>query len=327
MSKGKLLVAVLVVLVLGAGGYSVWQRLAEPELPAGIVSANGRIEAERIDVSSKIAGRVADVLVREGDWVEAGALVARLDTTEIEAQLHQAEAQVNQAEQQKLQSQALLNQRKSELAYAEQEFRRAEQLSERGHTTVQQVDNQRMVLATARASVTAAEAGIGLANATIASATASVERLRSVINDAELVAPRSGRVQYVLANAGEVVGAGGKVVTLTDLTDVYMTVFLRAADAGRLAIGAEARLVLDPVPQYVVPARVTFVASTAQFTPKTVETSDERAKLMFRVRLGLPQDLLKTYQEQAKAGVAGMGYVRVDPSATWPDWLKVKLPQ
>ena len=128
MSKGKLLVAVLVVLVLGAGGYSVWQRLAEPELPAGIVSANGRIEAERIDVSSKIAGRVADVLVREGDWVEAGALVARLDTTEIEAQLHQAEAQVNQAEQQKLQSQALLNQRKSELAYAEQEFRRAERL-------------------------------------------------------------------------------------------------------------------------------------------------------------------------------------------------------
>ena len=327
MSKGKLLVAVLVVLVLGAGGYSVWQRIAEPRLPEGIVSANGRIEAERIDVSSKIARRVADVLVREGDWVEAGALVARLDTTEIEAQLHQAEAQVNQAEQQKLQSNALLNQRKSELAYAEQEFSRAEQLSERGHGTVQQVDNQRMVLATARASVAAAEAGIGLADATIASATASVERLRSVIADAELVAPRAGRVQYVLANEGEVVGAGGKVVTLTDLTDVYMTVFLHAADAGRLAIGAEARLVLDPIPQYVVPARVTFVASTAQFTPKTVETSDERAKLMFRVRLGLPEDLLKTYQEQAKAGVAGMGYVRVEPAASWPDWLAVKLPQ
>ncbi|MHC5653780.1 HlyD family secretion protein [Stappia sp. ICDLI1TA098] len=327
MTKTQWFVGALLAVVAGAGGYAIWQRLAEPTLPDGIVQANGRIEAERIDVSAKTAGRVAEVLVKEGDWVEKGVLIARLDTSEIDAQIQQAEAQVRQATQQKRQNEALLNQRKSELEYARQEFDRVSQLADRGHATRQQADNQRMVLATAQAGVSAAEAGIDLAEATISSARASLDRLKSVRDDTLLTAPRSGRVQYILANAGEVVGSGGKVLTLTDLTDVYMTVFLRAADAGRLAIGADARLVLDPVPEYVIPARVTFVASTAQFTPKTVETSDERAKLMFRVRLGIPEDLLAKYQNHVKAGVAGMGYVQISSTAEWPDWLAVKLPK
>ena len=92
-------------------------------------------------------------------------------------------------------------------------------------------------------------------------------------------------MQYQLARAGEVVAAGAPIVTILDLTDVYMTIFLPAADAGKLSVGDEARIVLDPVPDYVVPAKVSFVAADAQFTPKTVETKDERAKLMFRIKL------------------------------------------
>jgi HlyD family secretion protein len=124
-----------------------------------------------------------------------------------------------------------------------------------------------------------------------------------------------------------VVAAGGKVVTLTDLTDIYMTIYLPAGEVGLLSIDSEARIILDPIPQYVIPATVTFVASTAQFTPKTVETSDEREQLMFKVKLTIPPKLLEKYQEQAKAGVAGVGYVRVDKTKTWPGTLAVKLPQ
>lgn len=321
---GKIAVALIVLL---GGAYAIWVNSQAAGLPAGIASSNGRIEAERIDVAAKLPGRIAEVHVSEGQWVKAGDLVAHMDTAEIDAQLRQAEAAVTQAEQQKLQTEALLNQRLSEQDFAQAEFTRAEQLAAKGHVAQEQVDRAKTVLTTAEAGVAAGKAGIDLATATIAAAQATVDRLQSVRADADLVAPHDGRVQYILAKAGEVVGAGGKVVTLTDLTDIYMTVFLPARDAGLLAIGSEARIVLDPIPDYVIPATVTFVASSAQFTPKSVETADERDQLMFRVKLTIPEALLEEYQEQAKAGVAGVGYVRTDSAIAWPDTLSVKLPE
>ncbi|MCV2892074.1 HlyD family efflux transporter periplasmic adaptor subunit [Lentibacter sp. XHP0401] len=315
------------LIAISAGTYGVWLNSTKSDLPVGIASSNGRIEAERIDVAAKLPGRIAEVRVSEGQWVNAGDLVAQMDTAEIDAQLRQTEAAVSQAKQQKLQAEALLNQRSSEQEFAQAEFARAEQLAARGHAPQELVDQRKSVLTTADAGVAAARAGIDLAIATIASAEATVERLQSVRSDADLVAPRDGRVQYILAKSGEVVGAGGRVVTLTDLTDIYMTIFLPAHDAGLLAIGSEARIILDPIPDYVIPATVTFVASTAQFTPKSVETANERDQLMFRVKLTIPEELLEEYQEQAKAGVAGVGYVRTDDTIAWPDTLSVKLPQ
>ena len=326
--RWKRYVAIAVALTaLSAGGYAYWLNSQSTGLPAGIVSSDGRIEAERIDVAAKQAGRIAEVFVTEGQWVKGGDLVARMDTAEIDAQLRQAEAAVKQAEQQKLQAEALLNQRSSEFEFAKAEFARNDKLASNGYVAQERLDLAQTVLNTAEANVAAGRAGIDLADATIAAAQATVDQLESVRDDTELVAPHDGRIQYILSKPGEVVGAGSSVVTLTDLTDIYMTVFLPARDAGLLAIGSEARLILDPIPEYVIPASVTFVASTAQFTPKTVETADERDQLMFRVKLTIPEELLQQYQTQAKAGVAGVGYVRVDESVAWPEMLSVKLPQ
>ncbi|HZD40832.1 MAG TPA: HlyD family secretion protein, partial [Terriglobales bacterium] len=120
---------------------------------------------------------------------------------------------------------------------------------------------------------------------------------------------------------------GGKVLTILDLQDVYMTIFVPAAVAGKLEIGGEARIILDPAPQYVIPATVSFVAADAQFTPKTVETADERAKLMFRVKLQLDPQLLKSNARKVKTGVRGLGIVRTSPAIAWPQDLEVRLPQ
>ncbi|WP_299788414.1 HlyD family efflux transporter periplasmic adaptor subunit [uncultured Marivita sp.] len=320
---------ILVIAVLGAAGAGAywWQNAVASALPDGISASNGRIEAERIEIATRLAGRIAEVLVDEGDWVEAGDLIARMDTLELDAQLHAAQAAVRQAEQQELQAEALLRQRRSELVTAQAEFDRVAKLSDDGFFSEAQADAQRTVLETAQAAVAAAEAGISLAEATIAAAEASVERLQSLIDDASLTAPRAGRVQYVLAQEGEVLGAGGRVVTLTDLSDMYMSIFLSTGDAARLAIGDEARIILDAIPDYVIPATVTFVASTAQFTPRSVETADERTQLMFRVNLTIAPEILAEYQDRARAGVPGMGYVRVDQSIEWPDDLAVNLPQ
>lgn len=315
------------LIVISGGGYAYWLSRTQSDIAPGFAMSNGRIEAERIDVSTKLAGRIAKILVSEGQWVEAGDLVAQMDAVEIEARLHQAEAAVVQARQQKLQAEALLNQRHSELTLATSMLARTQSLADSGVASQQQLDQGQNTQATAQAAIGAAEAGVDLAAATIASANAAVDQIKSVMADADLIAPRSGRVQYILAKTGEVVAAGGTVVTLTDLTDIYMTIYLPAGQAGLLAIGSEARITLDPIPQYVIPAAVTFVASTAQFTPKTVETSDERAQLMFKVKLTIPPSLLEKYQEQAKSGVAGVGYVRLDDTKAWPETLAVKLPQ
>ena len=113
-------------------------------------------------------------------------------------------------------------------------------------------------------------------------ATHDVELYRVNIADNTLVAPREGRIQYRVANVGEVLPAGGKVFTMLDTSYVYMDIYLPTAEAGRVRLGSDARIVLDAYPDHVIPAKVVFIASQAQFTPKTVETKDERDKLMFR---------------------------------------------
>jgi HlyD family secretion protein len=193
--------------------------------------------------------------------------------------------------------------------------------------TQQTFDQRQRNYEGSEASVTGAIAQRDQADAAIKSAQAEVERIESILHDLVLISPRTGRVQYQLARNGEVIAAGGKVLTILDLQDVYMTIFLPAAVAGKLEIGGEARIILDPAPQYVVPAKVSFVAADAQFTPKTVETSEEREKLMFRAKLQLDAAVLKQYSSRVKTGVRGLGVVRSNPTTPWPDDLQVKLPQ
>ncbi len=316
-----------VIIAIGGGGYFAWQQLKPAGLPPSFASSNGRLEAERTDIATKFAGRIKEVLVKEGDVVKVGQILARMDSADIEAQLLEASAATEEAEQQLDQAVALFSQRKSELTLAEQEYERSRILGEKGYTTLEKVDQRNAARLAAQATLKSAEAGIKRAKAGIKAAAARVSRLEENLKDYVLTTPVSGRVQYRLAQPGEVVGAGGKIVTILDLSDVYMTIFLPTRDAGKLEIGAQARIVPDAASQYVVPANVSFVASDAQFTPKYVETANEREKLMFKVKLRLPPEVLKKYAKRVKAGITGVGYVRLSPTAKWPENLKVKLPE
>ena len=154
---------------------------------------------------------------------------------------------------------------------------------------------------------------------------ASVTRLQVDIDDSQLKTDRTARVQYRVAEPGEVLQSGGKVLNLVDLSDVYMTFFLPTRQAGRVAMGSDVHLVLDAIPQYVLPAKVTYVASVAQFTPKTVETEVEREKLMFRIKARIDPELLRKHLRQIKTGLPGVAYVKLDEKAEWPAQLQVNL--
>ena len=295
-------------------------------MPDGIVKTNGRIEATQVDVSAKYPGRLATLTVNEGDEVTAGQVVATISSPETEAQLRSAQAQVLKAKQALAEASALIVQRKSDLDFAGPDYERAKQLVERGNISQQMTDSRRNRFEAAQAGYVAANARRDQAEAEIKAAEAEVERLQSILVDLVLISPRSGRVQYRLARAAEVVAAGQRVLTILDLNDVYMTIYLPADQAGKLSVGDEARTILDPVPQYVLPASINFVATEAQFTPKSVETAEEREKLMFRVKLQADPQVINKYYRQVKTGVRGLGFVRTDPKIPWPAELAVKLP-
>jgi HlyD family secretion protein len=302
-------------------------RLRGETLPDGIVKSNGRIEATQVDVSSKYAGRLAEVTVEEGSSVTQGEVIARISSPEYEAQLRAAQASVQQAKDALAAAEAEITSRQSALEFAKSDFERGQELMKTGFITKQVFEQRKRNYDSAVAAVQSFTSQRDQAQSKIKNSEAEVERIESIIKDLTLVSPRLGRVQYQLARAGEVVAAGSPIVTILDLTDVYMTLFLPAADAGKLTVGDEARIVLDPVPDFVIPAKVSFVAADAQFTPKTVETKDERAKLMFRIKLKIDPDVLQQFYTRVKTGVRGMGFVRTKADVEWPADLQVKLPK
>jgi HlyD family secretion protein len=314
------------VILVGVIAIIAWQYLQAPALPQGIASGNGRLEATEVDITTKFPGRLAEVLAKEGDNVKTGQVVARMDDRELAAELRQAQAQVKQAQKQRSAAAAVIAQRKSEVALAEKNLARSRELYENQNIPIEQLQRSETVMQTARAALAAAQAELANAEAQIEAAKARVETVRTRVDDSALKTPIPGRVLYRLAEPGEVLPAGGKVFTVLDLTDAFITIFLPTKQAGRLRIGDQARIVLDAIPEYTIPATVSFVSPEAQFTPKEVETRTEREKLMFRVKLRIDPALLAKHADIMKTGVPGTAYVRLGPDVEWPEQLHVHLP-
>ncbi|WP_242218615.1 HlyD family secretion protein [Shinella zoogloeoides] len=353
MKSLKNWIVAIVVIAVVAGAYYGLRIYDASGLPAGIAGGNGRIEATEIDISTKTAGRIKEILVEEGAFVSAGQVLATMDTQQLEAQKKQAEASLQRAvisvdtarsllsqrEAEREAAAAVIGQHEAEQDAAERKLARTEQLIRTNTTSLQTLDDDRAsaqraraAVAAAKASLSASDAAIGAAKAQITDAEASVvaaqaaiESIVADINDSTLRSPREGRVQYRVAQPGEVLSSGGRVLNIVDLSDVYMTFFLPTEQAGRIQMGSEVRLVLDAAPQYVIPATASFVADVAQFTPKTVETEEERQKLMFRIRAKISPELLREHIQYVKTGLPGMAYVRIAQDAEWPAHLTEAL--
>ena len=351
----KKLLWALIVTVGSAAAVVVWIKMKPSGPGAGFVCGNGRIEATEIDVATKLAGRVREIMAYEGDFVKEGQLLAQMQVDTLDAQRNEARAQTQQAisavasaqaqvaarTSDTAAAQAAVVQRESELDASQRRFARSEKLAKKGIMTLQEFDDDRARVRGAEAAVTAAQAQmaasqsaimaaqaqVASANSGVAAAEATIARIEADIQDSQLKSPRDGRVQYRVAEPGEVLAAGGKVLNLVDLGDVYMTFFLPETVVGKVALGSEVHLVLDAAQQYVIPATVSYVSSTAQFTPKTVETASERQKLMFRVKARISRDLLQKHIKLVKTGLPGMAWIKLDPQAQWPADLVIKVPE
>lgn len=320
-----------------------------------IASGNGRIEATEIDIATQVPGRIARIMVDEGSYVYPGQTIAEMDSKSLRAQLEKAQAQTKQAEKAiataksnvKLRESivttinAIIDQRQAEFDAANKLYLRTRELAKRNLEAAEQLNTDeaammsakaalvaaRSLLPTTQSSIDAAKSQVTEAESALDAANAAINVVNADLDECAIRAPRAGRVQFRISQEGEVLPSGGKIVNLLDLSDVYMTFFLPAPQAGRVEIGAEVRLIFDAAPEYVVPAKVSYVASVAQFTPKTVETADERTKLMFKVKARIDPELLQKHLSQIKTGVPGLAYVRLDTTKPWPDELQIKLPK
>lgn len=325
-SKGlRKSITFVLLLVIGVACFYYWKKHQPVPLPPGIASGNGRIEATEVEIASKQQGRVEAVLVDEGDMVQQDQVLARMDSAVLRAQLREAEAEKLRAETDRNVAVATVGQREAEHDLSVKVLARTRQLYQQRSLELNQLDKDQSAEQTANALLAAAKAQVGSAEAAIQSAVAKIERVKADIDDTILKSPRHGRVEYRLVEPGEVIPAGGNLITLLDVSDVYMTFFLPTKESGKVSIGGDARIVLDVRPELAVPAKVSFVSPTAQFTPKEVETRSEREKLMFRVKVKIDPELLKPFAERIKTGVPGVGYVKFARDVAWPEWLKTPM--
>jgi HlyD family secretion protein len=317
-------VAGVAAILAAAGGGAYWWTHRAPVIPAGIAWSNGRIEADEIDIETKFAGRIAEVFADEGDKVSTGQMVARIDTRDLEAALQRDEATALQAKKTLDEDRANILQQQSAVELAQKQITRTQALLKSDYATHELFDEQQQALDGARAALAADLAKLTEAEAAAAAASHQVELDQVNIADDRLIAPKDGRIEFRVSNVGEVLGAGGKVFTMLDLSYIYMDIYLPTAEAGLVRLGADARIVLDARPDRPIPAKVTFVATQAQFTPKAVETKSERDKLMFRVRVRLDPAKAFAFADEAGTGLPGLAYIRLDRNVPWPAQLQPK---
>ena len=310
----------------GSGTYYWWQRL-HPPLPPGIVFGNGRLEADEINIDTKYAARIAEMLADQGVLVTAGQVLARMDTRDLQASLKRSQALAQQAQRAVDEAKANLAQQESQVLLAQQELDRATYLVQKGFQTKEVLDQRQQQLNGATALLNAAKARVTQSEHALDAARHDVELYTVQIDDNTLVAPRDGRIEYRVANIGEVLPAGGHVFAMLDTSNVYMDIYLPTEQAGKVRFGTDARIVLDAYPNVAIPAKVSFIATQAQFTPKTVETQSERDKLMFRIRVQIDPELLRTRAERVRSGLPGIAYVKTDTAAVWPASLQRLPPQ
>lgn len=320
----SLLKGIILLAAVGAAGFFGFQywKAKQSEVPGGIAYGNGRIEAKLVDAVAKDALRVKEILVDEGDLVKPGQVLARLDTATFDSQLNQAKLQVAAVQERVASANFAVVKQQSLVENAKIEFERDRKLVEQNAIAQRDFDTRKTQLETAVAALSEAQARLETTKQEVEVAKANAATIQTHIDDATLKSPVLGRVLYRLAEPGEVLAAGGKALTIVNLEDVYMEIYLPSEQAASVKTGAEARITVDFAPGRAAVGYVSFVSPQAQFTPKQVETRSERDKLMFRVKIQVPKELVSAYVERVKTGVRGVGYVKIKDSAVWPSWLE-----
>ncbi len=292
----------------------VWQAADRKELPDGLYMGNGRVEATEVKVAAKNPGRIVEIRPKDGDDVEKSKIIVRLDNREALARLAQARAEYQRVSHSVHSAKADIERRTRELAYARSQLERTRKLSERGIVSQQQLDRDNTAMRTATAALDAAQAVKMQSEAQLESAQAQIDLYGVIVSETEIRSPISGRVLFRIAEPGEIVQAGANILLLANLDRLYMTIYADEIAAGKVNVGDEALIWTDAYPDKPFPAKITYISSEAEFTPKQVQTSEERQNLVFQIRI----TALNNDEKLLKPGMPGVGLIRANSNIPWP---------
>ena len=309
MSRKKIIIPIIIVVVAAV---VAWRLATRPSAPADEIKVSGTIEVTDVEVSFKISGRVKERLVDEGDRVAAGQVVARLEDEDQRHEVAEREAEVQAAAavlaelragsrpEEIAQAEAALDRVKAEEERLRTDFLRQQELFRKEVIAARDMDTARSRYETSRASVREAAERLALvrrgprretidqAQARLQDAKVALERAKTRQGYTTVVSPVAGYVLSKNVEAGELVSAGTPIVTVGDLSSVWLRAYVGETDLGRVKLGQPARVTSDTWPGKAYDGRVTFISSAAEFTPKSVQTEKERVKLVYRIKITVP---------------------------------------
>jgi HlyD family secretion protein len=290
---------VLVALAAGCGARE----------PVEHILASGHVEATEVRVSTKVAGIVERLTVEEGDRLEAGQELARIDPTDLRLELDTARAESDQAEaelrlrlagsraEDVAEAAAQVRRAEAELAGGQKELDRMEGLLAAGSGTGKARDDAATRRDVAGAALQAARERLGRlkagsrpeeiqsARARAAAGQARIAQLQQQIRDATILSPIAGIVTEKVTEQGELLARGAALAVVTDLSDAWLNAYVAETDLGRIRVGQDALVVTDDGQSRK--GTISYVSSQAEFTPRNVQTRDERAKLVYKVKVAL----------------------------------------
>ena len=308
---------------MALGGYILYTGSRSVTQPETVTAVNGRIELKRIDLASLYPGRVEEILVDRGDVIVKGQVLAKIASSETEARLRTAEAQSLTAEKAVAKVKAMFGEIEQNIKLAEIELKDAVQLRKDGLISNTEYERKKTALAalTEKRKVLLQE--LAGAEAEVARAAAAKNEILTRMDELTIRSPFDGIVEYRLAEPGNVTGAGGRIISILNPADVTFDLFVPTAVSAAVTVGDDARIVIDGI-DAVIPAKIAYISRDAQFTPKFVETREEREKLLCRVTLRIDPQLALSYPNFFKGGMPAIGYI--DHSHTgWPEHLRTNL--
>jgi HlyD family secretion protein len=279
---------------------------------ADSVRASGTIEGTQVDVAAQVGGRVQVLRVHEGDLVRTGETLAILDHSGPDLQLEQAQAGMELADAQLRlllkgareedisQAEEAVRQAQASLKVAQDDARRAGQLFAAGSATQKQKEDGDARLTAATAQYNAARQALGKlehlarpedvqsGRARLKQATSVRDLAQKAVDDCHVTAPIRGTVTNKVLEAGDLAGPGSVVVTVTRLDTVTLTIYVSEMELGRVKLGAPADVSIDASRKRLLPGKVVYVSPRAEFTPKNVQTREDRVKLVFAVKVEIP---------------------------------------
>ena len=297
----------------GAASVSVLLLLScRSQKKAEAINASGTIEAVEVSVAAKTSGQVDKVFVEEGARVQTGDQLAVIDSVSLAIQLRQAEAGVDLAESQLhlllkgarvedvRQTEEAAKQAEANLFLAGQDLKRIRSLFEKESAPAKVKEDAEVRYQVAEAQHEAAEQAllkirklsrpeeVRAAQARLAQAEAGRDLLKKTIADATIISPTSGIVTHKAVEAGEFVGPGTPLLIIADLDNVRLNIYVTEVELGRVRLGQLAEIRIDSYPDRVLSGTVVFISPEAEFTPKNVQTREERVKLVYRVKIEIP---------------------------------------